>query len=85
MFLQDPLFWFTLCLILVVVEILGSNKLYSMFFSFGALITALLAFVVHDAYLLAPVFFVVSLLMSLIIKSYFKEMFVERRNEQLNN
>lgn len=71
MFLQDPLFWFTLCLILIVVEIFSSNKLYSMFFSIGSLITAFLAFIADDTYLLVPAFFSVSFILILIVKSPF--------------
>lgn len=81
MFLADPLFWFTLCMILVVVELLGSHKLYSMFFSFGALITAFLAFIASDAYLLVPAFFMISLLLSLIINPHSKVKHIEKNSQ----
>lgn len=84
MFLEDPLFWFILCMILVVVEVLGSHKLYSMFFSLGALITAFLAFIARDAYLLVPIFFVISLLMSLIINPHKKTEHVKNQKEMFH-
>jgi membrane protein implicated in regulation of membrane protease activity len=79
MFLQEPLFWFSVFLVLLFFEIIAAGHLFSLFFSIGALITGTTSLFIHNHYILVGVFLVVSLTITFTIKPFLEKFFESRK------